>query len=368
VETFSVHGAPSEYILAEGALAQLELKLLERGFRNVLIIHGKRSWRAAKPFFPDFSEVVFEEYIYNGECSLSEIESVTELVRQGEYDAIVGVGGGKVLDLTKAVSHHTGKLSVLIPTLASNCSPWTPLSVIYDESGAFIRYDIFPVSSSLVLIDPSVLLTAPVEWLIAGIGDTLAKWYEADVQMAGIYDKPVPLQISHYAARQCRDLLLQHSEGSIQAVNTGQLNDDFVKVVETIIVLGGMVGGFGDHYGRIAGAHAIHNGLTVLAETHGALHGEKVAYGILVQLVLEGKWEEIEKLLFFYQKLGLPQSLTHLGVSEIKKEVIEEVASKSAIPEESIHVMPIGPITSSRVSEAISLLEKRIKAEKAFRK
>ena len=83
-----------------------------------------------------------------------------------------------------------------------------------------------------------------------------------------------------------------------------------------------MVGGFGDHYGRVAGAHSIHNGLTVLEETHHALHGEKVAYGILVQLVLENKWTEIDQLLAFYRQLGLPASLKDLGVKAINDEVI----------------------------------------------
>ena len=142
--------------------------------------------------------------------------------------------------------------------------------------------------------------------LIAGIADTLAKWYEADVQMATIQDKPVPLEICYYSAKQCKDVLLQYLEGAVQAAKAGKLNDGFVKVVETIIMFSGMVGGFGDHYGRVAGAHSIHNGLTVLEETHHALHGEKVAYGILIQLVLENKWTEINQLLLFYLNLGYP--------------------------------------------------------------
>ncbi len=123
--------------------------------------------------------------------------------------------------------------------------------------------------------------------------------------MAGIKNKPMPLQISHYTARLCKDVLLQHSEGAINTAKTVVLNKDFIKVSETIIMLGGMVGGFDDHYGRVTAAHSIHNGLTALEETHQALHGEKVAYGILVQLMLEGKVSEVEQLLPFYHKLGL---------------------------------------------------------------
>lgn len=357
MEAFSVHGAPSEYVLLAGVLNELEGKLLERGLRKVLVVHGEKSWNAAKPFWPVFADVSYSEYSYSGECSLTEIDHLVELVTNQKFDGVIGVGGGKVLDLVKAVTHLVKKPSVLIPTLASNCSPWTPISVIYDEQGTFIRFDVYPVGASLVLVDPRILITAPVELLIAGIGDTLAKWYEADVQMAVIPDKPIALQISHYAAKQCKEVLLQHAEGAIQAARSEVLNEDFVKVAETIIMLGGMVGGFGDHYGRIAGAHAIHNGLTVLEETHHALHGDKVAYGILIQLVLEKKWEEIEKLLPFYQRLGLPISLRELGVTEIDEAKITRIAEKATHPSESIHVMPIGTITSEDVGRAIRELE-----------
>ncbi len=124
-------------------------------------------------------------------------------------------------------------------------------------------------------------------------------------------------------------------------------------------MLGGMVGGFGDHYGRVAGAHAVHNGLTVLEDTHHALHGEKVSYGILVQLVLETKWQEIETILPFYQQLGLPLSLKDLGVKKVTDEIIVQVPEKTVIPEESIHVMP-GEMTAEVVSKAIRELEKYI--------
>ncbi|WP_438824204.1 iron-containing alcohol dehydrogenase family protein [Bacillus sp. JJ1562] len=365
MDIFSVHGAPSEYIVSEGILDILEEKLAERSYRKILFVHGIKSWEAAKEYIPEFHEIQFEQYSYSGECSINEIDSLSSFIKRKSFDAVIGIGGGKVLDLVKAASYLSQKPYVLIPTLASNCAPWTPISVIYDERGAFIRYDIYPNNASLVLIEPKIIVKAPIEMLIAGIGDTLAKWYEADVQMSKIKDKSVPVLISHFSARQCKDLLVNHAEAAIDAAKNGVLNADFIKVVETIIALGGMVGGFGDHYGRIAGAHSIHNGLTVLEETHSALHGEKVAYGILVQLILENKLDEIKELLPLYKKLGLPVSIKDLGVTDVLDESINRVAEKSTIPGESIHVMPIGTITAADVSEAINKLEQYTEANNA---
>ncbi|MEH7384398.1 iron-containing alcohol dehydrogenase family protein [Bacillus sp. JJ1521] len=357
MDIFSVHAAPSEYIVSEGILDKLEEQLAARSYQKVLFVHGIKSWEAAKGYIPKFDKIQAEQYTYNGECSITEIDSLSSFINKKSFDAVIGIGGGKVLDLVKASSHLSQKPYVLIPTLSSNCAPWTPISVIYDEHGTFIRYDIYPNNASLVLIEPRILLNAPIEMLVAGIGDTLAKWYEADVQMARIENKPVPLLISHYSARQCKKLIVKHAEEAIESAKKRILTDDFTKVAETIIALGGMVGGFGDHYGRVAGAHSIHNGLTALEETHSALHGEKVAYGILVQLVLEDRLDEIKELLPFYKKLGLPVSLEDLGVAAVDEAKIKLVAEKSTLKGESIHVMPIGTITALDVAKAIKTLE-----------
>ena len=231
--------------------------------------------------------------------------------------------------------------------------------MLYDDFGAYVRFDIYPVSTSLLLIEPEILVKAPIDLFIAGIGDTIAKWYEADVQLRTIDNKTVPMMISYYFAKQCKDILFDSFQQGVKAVQTGKVNDDFIKAVETIIVYAGMVGGFGDEYGRTTGAHSIHDGLTVLEETHiQQLHGSKVAYGILVQLVLEDRFDEIERLKPFYQKLGLPLSLTELGVYEITDEIIARVAEKATVPEQEIHLMPVGKITKTRVIEAIKELEK----------
>ncbi|WP_156291641.1 iron-containing alcohol dehydrogenase family protein [Oceanobacillus salinisoli] len=360
METISIHGAPSEYVLQEGILQQLEVKLLDRGFSKILVVHGKKSWEAAQSYWPTLSEIESVEYSYNGECSLSEIEKVSKVIMEEVVDAVIGVGGGKILDLVKSSCHQTHTPFVLIPTLASNCSPWTPISVIYDDTGAFVRFDLYPKSASLVLIEPQILLHVPLNMLIAGIGDTLAKWYEADVQIGAMKQKQAALEISHYTAKLCKDYLLNHSERAIEAARTGILNEDFIKVAETIIMIGGMVGGFGDHYGRVAGAHANHNGLTVLEETHYALHGEKVAYGILVQLVLEDKWKEIDKILPFYQKINLPSSLKNLGVETLDEEKLMQAAEKAVVPEETIHILP-GEISEESVVQAMLKLEEKIR-------
>lgn len=353
--TLTVHAAPSEYILQKDALQLLEEKLRARGIQRALIVTGTKSWAAIEAVWPDMPKFEICKYTYSGECSFSEIEKVVEASET--FDAIIAVGGGKVIDLAKAAANEMHKQVIIIPTLASNCAPWTPLSVLYNDTGAFIRYDVYPVASSLLLVDPEILLHAPKDLFIAGIGDTIAKWYEADVQLRMIKEKTVPMMISYESAKQCKELLLTYSGDALEAVDRGEVNEAFVKVVETMFMYAGMVGGYGDYYGRTAGAHSIHNGLTALEASHELLHGVKVAYGICVQLMLEGRQGEISALKPFYEQLGLPQTLAYMGLAHITDEQIREVAEKSTIPGESIHLMPIGEITAHRVAQAMKALE-----------
>lgn len=348
-----VRGAPAEYVIKPNALEDLEVKLSERGINRILLVSGVESWKAAKQAFPTFSDIKVHHEFYNGECTIEEISRITSLASGLNVQAIVGLGGGKVLDTTKAAAANSHVKTILIPTLASNCAPWTPISVIYQSNGMMTHYDIHPTGVDLLLVDP-IILAAPPALLRAGIGDTLAKWYEADVQI-GRMQKPMPaLEVAHFAAKKCADVMLEYGEQALLDAEHKKSSEAFVRVTEAIIMLGGMVGGFGDQYGRVAGAHAIHNGLTSAPESHLALHGDKVAYGILVQLMLEEKYNEIEHLLPFYKKIGLPISLNDLHIPAHR---IVAIAEKSTTVKETIHVLKNRRITAEETIQAMKRLE-----------
>lgn len=354
-----VRGAPALYHCEAGILDKLELLLQPYACKRVLVVHGDRSLEAAKPFFPQQTKLKLLYLRYNGECTLEEARRIARYAQTEQADVILGVGGGKVMDVVKAAANESRLDAILVPTLASNCAAWTPLSVFYNEHGQFTNYTIFPKSTLMVLVEPRIALQAPVAYLRAGIADTLAKWYEADVLIRKLAHPSAAVQIAHHAARLCQSTLLEHGRQSIQDAEAKQLSDAFVQVAETIIMTGGMVGGFGDHLGRIAGAHSVHNGLTAAPATHGLLHGDKVAYGILVQLVLESNLPEARRLLPFYRDMHLPYRLTDLGLSGQDEATLKNIASAATHPNESIHLMKDG-ITADDVYQAMTALEDAI--------
>ncbi|MCZ4246749.1 iron-containing alcohol dehydrogenase family protein [Bacillus amyloliquefaciens] len=343
-----VRSGPNQYICKEGIAK--ELPGLSEVFRKPVIVTGIKSYQA----FVDYSGGSSWDVIqHKGYCSPEAVRKVCEQAK--DADVIIGIGGGTILDLAKAAADRLDIEAVMVPSIAGTCAASTPLSVMYDESGNFIRVDYHKRSSYLTLVDPLFLLSSPIEYMKSGIGDTLAKWYEAEAVIRNTEAPPLMAQAGLRQAEYIRDLLLRYSEATVESMEKGRLSLPFIHTAETIIMLAGTVGGYGGRLCRMAGAHAVHNGLSFLQETHQVLHGQKVAYGILVQLALENRSHEIEELLPFYRRLGFPVSLFDLGIRDSREEAKRRIASHACRAEESLCLM--GQYGEKDVSAAIESLE-----------
>ncbi|MCS0543642.1 iron-containing alcohol dehydrogenase, partial [Aeromonas veronii] len=148
-----------------------------------------------------------------------------------------------------------------------------------------------------------------------------------------------------------KQILLDESNTAIESMELGTVSPSFVRVVEAVIPLAGTVGGYGGRYGRMSGAHAIHNGLSFIDEIHSILHGQKVAYGILVQLLLEDQIEEVKRLIPFYKGLGFPVSFKDLKITNDQNQKMKIVASHAVKPEETL--LLLGSYNENDVIEAM---------------
>ena len=138
-------------------------------------------------------------------------------------------------------------------------------------------------------------------------------------------------------AQLCYDTLMENGVQAMIAAKEGICT----KAVENVIEANTYLSGIGFESGGLAGAHAIHNGFTAIPETHKMYHGEKVAFGTLVQLVLEDAGEdEIMEVIDFCSEIGLPVTLKGLGIEEVKPEQIMEVARLACAPDDTMGNMP----------------------------
>ena len=155
-------------------------------------------------------------------------------------------------------------------------------------------------------------------------------------------------------AKLCYETLIKDGIKAKQACECNQVTQALENIIEANILLSGL----GFESAGLGGAHAIHDGLTILEEAHHFFHGEKVAFGTICQLVLENAPTfELEEVLGFCIDVGLPVCLEDIGVKSITNEKLMEVARKACVPEESIHAMPF-PVNENDVAAAIITADK----------
>lgn len=312
--------APNQILKGKESLKKAGMAIAKLG-KKPLIISGKNSFKVVetelKSIAKEYNLILDQDY-YTPDCSENTLKNIDHKIKSHQADFIIGVGGGKALDTAKLIAFNHNIPIVTIPTSAATCAGWTALSNIYTDEGAF-QYDVsLNKCPDLLILDYHIILSAPKQTLVAGIGDAIAKWYEASVSSGNSQDTLTIAAVQQ--ARILRDILLQKSSNALN--NLG--GEDWEAVVDATVLLAGVIGGLGGANCRTVAAHAIHNGLTQLPQTHHKLHGEKVAYGILVQLRLEEMIQNnqlatssLQQLIKFYQEIGLPCTLEDLNLKDI---------------------------------------------------
>ena len=346
--------SPSRYIQGKGEIRNLCSYAQNYGKKLCILVSASGKKRVETAITEGQKDtgvtVIFE--IFNGECCMSEINRILEAVKAAGCDMISGVGGGKIHDTAKAVGYYAGIPVVIVPTIASTDAPCSALSVIYSEDGMFEKYLFLPSSPNIVLVDTDIVSKAPARLLISGMGDALATYFEARAcrQSDALNCVGGKSTLAAMAlAELCYDTLMENGVSAAIAAEEKVCT----KAVENVIEANTYLSGIGFESGGLAGAHAIHNGLTAIKETHEMYHGEKVAFGTLVQLVLENAdMEEIEEVLEFCQAVGLPTTLAELGIMEVKPEEIMEVARLAAAEGDTLGNMPFD-VTPEDVYAAI---------------
>lgn len=340
-------GNPSRYIQGQKELKNICAHTENIG-KNLFVLTSASGKRRVEKTIEESlkdseSKVVYE--VFNGECSKNEIDRIMDVCKATGSDTIVGIGGGKIHDTAKAVAYYLDKPVVIIPTIASTDAPCSALSVIYTDDGVFEEYLFLPSSPNIVLVDTDIISKAPSKLLVAGIGDALATYFEARACKRSNANNCVGGNITLAAmalAKLCYDTLLESGVAAVLAVEENVCT----KAVEDIVEANTYLSGIGFESGGLAGAHAIHNGLTAIEETHDLYHGEKVAFGTIVQLVLENaSMEEIETVIGFCQNLGLPTTLQDLNIKEVHKEQIMEVAKLANADGDTLGNMPFAVST-----------------------
>ncbi len=352
----SVFCSPSRYTQGKNATQFLGQEMAALGLVGPALIVGSKSavallsetWAQALP------EAGFAYHVFHfgGECSIAEIERVKAEVSRQQARVIVGAGGGKTIDTARAVAADLNLPVVSCPTVASSDAPCSALSIIYTDDGVFLKMQLFRRNPDLVLVDTQVIARSPARLLVAGMGDALSTWFEAKTCVEGNVRNMrggTSTRSALALAELCYRTLLEDGADALAALRTKSVTAGLERIVEANTLLSGL----GFESSGLAAAHAVHNGLTAVPETRAYLHGEKVAFGVLVQLVLEGQpHSTMEEVLRFSTSVGLPVTLAEIGLGRITPDMLERVAVRSTAKGETIHNEPF-EVSPEMVADAI---------------
>jgi glycerol dehydrogenase len=352
----AVFSSPCRYTQGKNATESLGSEMQKLGLSGpALIVAGKSAARLLMNTWTHSlgdAGIAFEVHFFGGECSLAEIERVKSAATRLSAQVVIGAGGGKVLDTARAAAADLNLPVVNCPTVASSDAPCSALSVIYTDDGIFEQYRIYRRNPDLVLVDTQVIAQGPVRLLVAGMGDALATMFEAQTCVEGHIQNMrggASTRSALALAQLCYRTLLDDGAAAKRALEQQVVTPALERLVEANTLLSGL----GFESSGLAAAHAVHNGLTAAPPTHSYYHGEKVAFGTLVQLVLEGKPRAVvDEVLAFSTDVGLPVTLAEVGLNEMSAEMLRQVATRATAEGETIHNEPF-PVGPPMVADAI---------------
>ncbi|MDD4541512.1 MAG: glycerol dehydrogenase [Eubacteriales bacterium] len=348
--------SPMRYIQGSGEINHLSKYCKNYGQKVLILIDSflyDKTMKLIEPQFEDDNTMLAIRF--NGECCQEEVDRIYNSLDEFSAEVLVAIGGGKTLDTVKLMAAQKNLPVIVVPTSAATDAPTSALSVLYTADGEYIKNIKHQRNADLVLLDTEIISRAPVRLLVAGMGDALATYFEAKANKESNHNNLVGsgygMCLTAYAiAELSYKVLLRDGLNAKIAVENGVVTTALENVIEANTLMSGL----GFENAGLACAHGIHAGFTALPETHKYYHGEKVAFGVLTQLVLENAEREVlDEVMSFMYEVGLPLTLAEVGVAATDKN-IKIIAHTTAVDNKLIKAEPCA-VTEELVFSAIKI-------------
>jgi glycerol dehydrogenase len=323
-----------------------------------LLIGGEKALAAGRELFEKALHSLglhVTVYTLRGECTIENAQALAAIACETGVEIIAGMGGGKAIDTAKACAYFAELPIITLPTIAATCAAVTALSVMYHEDGAFDKFLFLKGPPDFAFIHTTVIAHAPVKYLRAGMGDAIAKYFESGFSARNDelgYKDALGLSI----ARTCYEPLSRLGEKALRDCESGMDSLEFREAVQSVIVSTGLVSLLVREEFNGALAHSLYYAMEDLPQIKACLHGDVVAWGVLVQLMMDGQEEEAQKVLHFLKSLKTPVTLYEMGIDTASPSFLAAMGNVPGQPD--MRHLPF-KVTVQMVLEAINKLEDR---------
>ena len=229
---------------------------------------------------------------------------LADAMRGKRYDAVVGLGGGKIIDVAKYAAARVGLPLVAVATNLSHDGICSPVATLDNDNGRGSYGVPGPIA---VVIDLDVIREAPARFVRAGIGDAVSN-------LSALAD----WELSHRETGEPIDGLaaaMARSAGESVLRHPGGIGDDdfLVTLAEGLVLTGIAMSISGDTRPSSGACHEISHAFDLLFPKRAAAHGEQVGLGAAFATHLRGAHEEAALIAATLRRHGLPVLPEEIG-------------------------------------------------------
>ncbi len=287
-----------------------------KNYKNILVVHGHKSLASVKNNLEKSLGNLKSDFIYyGGECSHVNADKIIDESKNKNYDLILAVGGGKVIDTAKIVGLKLELPIFVIPTIASTCACTSKVCAVYKNNHSFDEVLFLKRPPQKVFIDLTTIFEAPKKYFWAGMGDTLAKYYEMRLKTKN-QELDYSTNLGWAICSMCKNSIIY--KGKVAYETSTEITPEFKEVAGTILISTGYTSSLIEFFYNSAVAHIVCYAFCMVPEVEEKhLHGEMVSFGILIQLLLENNISEYNELVKFYETINLPTKLSQIISKEL---------------------------------------------------
>lgn len=228
--------------------------------------------------------------------------------------------------------------------------------VEYDAAGVHLDSPLLADLWLTTLVDTEVLAAAPDRLLAAGVADALAKVHEVRYLTGRVGASNATVLAALALCDRLAALIDERATAAMAAGPTADGTGDRDVLAEAVVLWPALIGGLAGEDAKIAAAHAVHDALTHLSGSKASIHGELVAFGVLVQKVLEGvPAETLRATAEMLASLGCPAGLEALGCGDAREVAAAAVAERTVAALEMRAAFP--EVSAEEVRRALAVAD-----------